>query len=178
MKRSATLKIRYADLLKHLIVGIDAGKTAALACLDLEGKVVNVATGRFVGLEWFVSAIKDTGSPVIIASDKRKPDSLSVRLSTIFDAVLFAPETDMSVEKKKVIASKFASNFHERDALAAATTAYNVYVNKLRQAERMAKENNTDADRVKAMVIKRYSVYEAVNKKISGRRFAGRKRAR
>lgn len=157
-------------MLKHLIVGIDTGKTAAVACLDLNGGVVRLTTGRFVGLEWFVDTIKETGSPVIIAGDKKRPDSLVEKLAAIFDAVLFVPQTDISVMKKKGLTAHRFANPHERDALAAAATAYNYYVGKLRQAERIAREKEADVDKVKAMVIKKYSVYEAITNRNAGRR--------
>lgn len=156
--------------MKHLIVGIDTGKTAALACLDLDGNVAKLATGRFMGLQWFVDTIKETGSPVMIACDKKRPDSLVEKLAAIFDAVLFVPQSDISVMKKKDLTARRFSNLHERDALAAAATAYNSYSSKLRQAERIAREQNAEADRIKAMVIKKYSVYEAVTNRNAGRR--------
>lgn len=162
--------------MKHLIVGIDAGKTAAVACIDLDGNVVKLATGRFVGLDWFVDVIKSTGQPVMISGDKKKPNSLVEKLSTIFDAVLFVPGVDISVEKKKSVARVKFENLHERDALAAAMIAYNAHAGKLRQAERQARESKTsaDADRVKAMVIKKYSVHEAISMKRAGRRLVRR----
>ncbi len=168
---SATLTRPCADLLKHLIVGIDPGKTAAIACLDLDGNVAKLATGRFVGLEWFVDTLKETGLPVVVACDKRRPDSLVEKLAAIFDAVLFVPQTDISVMKKKDLTAHRFANPHERDALAAAATAYNAYAGKLRQAERIGREKGAEVEMVKAMVIKKYSVHEAISSRSAGRRF-------
>ena len=156
--------------MKHLIVGIDPGKTAAIACLDLDGNVVGLATERFAGLQWFVDIMTRTGSPVVIAGDKKRPDSLVEKLASIFDAVLFVPGTDISVLKKKDLAEKNFANLHERDALAAARTAYRAYAGKLRQAERMANLSSVESDRVKALVIKKYSVHEAITNRAAGRR--------
>ncbi len=152
-------------------MGIDTGKTAAVACLDLDGKVSKLATGRFAGLEWFVDTIREAGSPVIIAADKKSPDSLVEKLAAIFDAVLFLPQADISVMKKKELTARRFANLHERDALAAAATAYNAYAGKLRQAERIAKESNAEPEGVKSMVIRKYSVDEAIKKREAGRRF-------
>lgn len=160
----------FADCLKHIIVGIDPGKTAAIACLDLDGNVVRLETQRFAGMQWFVDQIKTTGSPVIIAGDKRRPDSLVEKLSSIFDAVLFVPSTDISVEKKQGLTNHGFSNLHERDALAAARTAFRAYAGKLRQVERIASAKNAEPDTVKAMVIKKYSAHEAINNRYAGRR--------
>ena len=157
--------------MKHLIVGIDPGKTAAIACLDLDGNVAKLATGRFAGLQWFVDVLKETGLPVVVACDKQRADSLVEKLAAIFDAVLFVPETDISVDKKKNLTARRFSNPHERDALAAAATAYNAYAGKLRQAGRIAREKNAEAERIKALVIKKYSVDEAITSRSAGRRF-------
>ncbi len=163
-------------MLKHLIVGIDAGKTAAVACIDLNGKVVKLATGRFVGLDWFVDVIKGAGQPVMVSGDKKRPTQLAEKISTAFDAVLFVPGSDISVEKKRNLLDVKFDNLHERDALASAMMAYNAYSGKLRQAERQARESTTgaDADLVKAMVIKKYSVDEVIGKRPAGRRFVRR----
>lgn len=154
---------------RHIIVGADSGKTSAIACLDLDGKLICLKTRRFAGTGWFVENIRSAGRPVIIAGDKKKPGSMLCELSTIFDAVLFLPGSDLSVEKKKQIAQGF-ENFHERDALAAAITAFNTYAGKLRQADRLAKQSGANADDIKAMVIRKYSVHEAISGKIAGRR--------
>ncbi|MCL5100661.1 MAG: hypothetical protein M1122_01770 [Candidatus Marsarchaeota archaeon] len=59
---------------------------------------------------------------------------------------------------------------HERDAMSAAMSAYNKYANKINQAENMAKETGmSDVDTVKALVIKKHSVYEALIGKKSRR---------
>ncbi len=158
------------DLMKHLIVGIDPGKTSAIACLDLDGGIVKVKTGRYVGMAWFVNEIQEAGFPVVISSDKEKANSLVSKLSAVFDAVLFVPSTDISVSKKKVIAEKYVSNLHERDALASAKMAFNAYANKLRHIESSTGAKSEELDMIKARVIKKYSIYEAANNMMTGRR--------
>lgn len=154
----------------HIIAGVDGGKTAAIACIDLNGRIVRLETGRFVGVSWFAEIINETGVPVIIASDKQKPDNIAKRLSTMFHAILFAPKEDISSEKKTELA-KGTRNLHERDALVAAKLAYFAYANKLNQASRHAKEHGADEDKVKALVIaKGYSIHEAITDKKAGRR--------
>ncbi len=157
----------------HIIVGIDSGKRAAVACLDLEGRPVLVANETFVGLEWFVEKITNAGTPVIIASDKKKPSKLPSKLSAIFGAVLFSAGYDIDVKRKQDVARKYRiSNLHERDAMSAAVAAYNSYKNKLDQAAVFAREHKVeDPDRIKAMVIKRYSMYEAKRERPTANRF-------
>ncbi|MEM3781352.1 MAG: DUF460 domain-containing protein [Candidatus Micrarchaeaceae archaeon] len=153
----------------HLIVGVDCGKTAAIAFLDLNGKLEGLYTGRSAGFGWFVDKIERVGIPVIIASDKEKPDYTAKRLAAAFGAVLFAPDSDISIAKKSELAGK-VENFHERDALAAARSAYNAYSNKLKQVDKFASASGADADKLKALVIaKQYSIYEAVMGIKSGR---------
>ena len=150
--------------MKHIIVGIDAGKTAAIACLDLQGNIVHLSAQRFAGLEWFVNNIRSTGLPVVITSDKKKPNKITGRLAAIFSAVLFVPNEDIGVRRKKSLSRGNVESAHERDALAAARVAYNNYANKLKQTEKLAKQQNLDnIDSIQALVIKRSSMYEAVS---------------
>ena len=155
-----------------IIVGVDTGKTAALACLDLSGNLVRITTQRYGGISWFVEEMRTAGLPVVIASDKRRADGTPSKLATIFDAVLFTPGYDISVKRKNAfIRHPGVENTHERDALAAAKTAYNAYRNKLSQTERLGKQNNyTDLNKLKAMVIRKYSVHDVLTNSKSGRR--------
>ncbi|MDE1768668.1 MAG: DUF460 domain-containing protein [Candidatus Micrarchaeota archaeon] len=159
--------------MNHIIVGVDSGKRAAIACLDLDGNPVLMANGTFVGLGWFVEKIHSTGTPVIIASDKKKPSTLPAKLSAIFGTTLFSAGYDISVKRKQELARKYGiSNLHERDAMSAAVAAYNTYKNKLEQAGVFAKKHMVqDVDTLKAMVIKRYSMHEAIDAKPSVERF-------
>lgn len=159
--------------MNHIIVGVDSGKRAAIACLDLNGKPILLANGTFVGLGWFVEKIRSAGTPAIIASDKRRPNKLPAKLSAIFGAILFTTGYDISVQRKQEIAHKYKiSNLHERDAMSAAVAAYNTYQNKLNQASAFAKEHNIeDPDQIKAMVLKRYSMHEAATEKATTNRF-------
>jgi predicted RNase H-like nuclease (RuvC/YqgF family) len=161
------------DIMQHIIVGIDPGKTAAIACLDLNGRELYLSYGRFVGVDWFVDKIKSIGVPIIIASDKKNSSSMVDKIAAIFGCQVFSPSRDISTAKKKefISASYNAENLHERDALAAAMTAYYAYANKLKQAERIAREKGiNDVDKVKSMVVKRYSINEAILNKKSGRK--------
>ncbi len=160
--------------MKYLIVGVDPGKTAAVACMDLHGNVVQVSSKRFAQRTWFIDILKAAGSPVVIASDKKRPNRLVTDLAAIFDAALFSPASDVVVSRKKEIMRSHPSlsNLHERDALSAALTAYHHYANKLKQAEKNAEGRKyDDVDKVMAMVIKRYSMDEAISGKTKVGRF-------
>ncbi|MDE1860968.1 MAG: DUF460 domain-containing protein [Candidatus Micrarchaeota archaeon] len=150
--------------MRHIIVGIDSGKRAAIACIDLSGNVVGLDTGISVGMDWYLDRIRSAGSPVVIASDKKRAGTLIGKLAAIFHCIVFTPQSDMSVDRKREFTEGInVGSLHERDALSAALNAYNSYSNKLNQAERYARERNYDEiDRVKALVIKRYSIHEVL----------------
>lgn len=155
----------------HLIVGIDTGKTSAIACMDLNGRVVLLKTKRFANMAWFIESMTEVGTPVVIAGDKKRANALIAKMAAIFDAVLFTPKDDISVSVKKEYAYEGRiANLHERDALSAATTAYNAYANKLMQVEHLSREKGLhNVDDLKAAVIKKRSLHEAVTGKKTGR---------
>ncbi len=157
--------------MNNVIVGIDTGKTSAIACVDLNGRAVYTATMRFANARWFVDSIKAAGLPVIIASDKKKANDAVTKLAAIFDAVLFTPKEDIKVRKKQEYSNlRKVKNVHERDALSAAMAAYKHYSNKLMQVERIAREGDAeDIDKIKGMVIKKYSINEALRNLKAGR---------
>ena len=157
--------------MRHIVVGVDPGKTCAIACVDLNGKPVSMSTKRFAGLKWFVESIHRAGSPAVIACDKKNADETVSKLAEIFDSVLFTPKEGISVKrKKKTMRSTKPSNMHERDALMAAMAAYNVHANKLNQVKHMSRSNGIeDIDGVKALVLKRHSFHEAATGKTAWR---------
>ncbi|MDE1849282.1 MAG: DUF460 domain-containing protein [Candidatus Micrarchaeota archaeon] len=159
--------------MKYTIIGIDSGKTVAVVSMSLDREVIGIDTGRFAGLDWFVDRIREKGMPVVIASDKKDAQSLVRRLAAIFNSVIFTPNADINVERKQELAQGYkVGNLHERDALSAAIVAYNSYVSKLKQAERAAREQNFgDVDRMKMLVIKRYSIHEALKEEKKVHRF-------
>jgi predicted RNase H-like nuclease (RuvC/YqgF family) len=157
--------------MKHIIVGIDTGKTSAIACLGLDGGIVSLRVKPYADFRWYIDSIRAAGSPAVIASDKKRNNDTIAKLAAIFDAALYTPREDISVMKKKEFAKAWkVANLHERDALSAAIFAYNSYAGKLNQAERIAKGKSAEEiDRIKAMVIKKHSVNEAMEKRKAGR---------
>lgn len=155
----------------YIIVGIDTGKTAALACLDLDGTPIYMNVKPFADMRWFIDNMRKAGSPVVVASDKKKNNDTIAKIAAIFDAALYTPKEDISVSKKKEFAKAWKiKSMHERDALSAALIAYNHYSSKLKQAERISGESSkAEIDRIKAMVIKKHSVREAMEKRKAGR---------
>lgn len=155
----------------HLIVGVDPGKTSAIACLDLDGRLVFTEHKTHAGIAWIISAIESVGVPSVISCD-REPDDTVRKIGAAFNARLFYPKAQMTVDEKREMAKPFGiTNQHERDACAAAVKAYRSYSNKLHQAGHTAKQKNvSDIDGIKAKVIGKYSIEEAINKKEANRR--------
>ncbi len=156
----------------HVIAGVDPGATIGVSCISLDGKVVLSAHGSGKGAMWVVEVIRKAGTPSLIASDKHKKGSLVKKVGAIFNARVFYPYKDISLEEKKAFArASSIKNPHERDALAAAIYAFNEYKNKLMQAERIALEKNYEnIDEIKAKVLNRYSIDEALHNKRANRK--------
>ncbi len=137
-----------------VIVGIDPGTTTAVALVDLNGNLLDVKSKKGWGFGEVVDYITSIGRPVVIATDKSNPPDLVLKLKASFNAVLWSPREDMSVEKKRMITSNYSYlNDHERDAIAVAISAYNTYKNKIRNIEKRVPAG-LDVDFVKAEVIR------------------------
>lgn len=150
-------KIEFIPLSKtkcYTIVGIDPGMTTAVAVIDLNGNLIDVKSKKGWSPSDVIEFITSTGKPVLIATDKSNPPEYVQKIKASFNAVLYTPKEDISVEKKKTLTSKYKYlNDHERDALAAAIDAYNSYKNKLRNIEKRIPAG-VDIDRVKAEIIR------------------------
>ncbi len=155
----------------YIIVGIDPGKTSAVACLDLQGNLLGLDSKKLAGMNWFIETIERYGTPILVGFDKKNSDDMVRKLAAIFGAQIYLPRADISVEKKKRMSENFGfSNLHERDALVSAVMAYNAYSNKFNQAERLAKEKNfNEVEKLKALIVKKYSIDEAIKGKSPGR---------
>jgi predicted RNase H-like nuclease (RuvC/YqgF family) len=155
----------------HLIVGIDPGKTSAIACLDLSGRLVYATHKTFAGVDWFVEEISRVGIPSVIACD-REPGEMARKISAAFNVGIHSPQREGSVLAKREYAKRFnINNPHERDACYAAIKAYNRFANKLHQAEHIARgQRISSVDEIQAKVLERYSIEEAINNKTANRR--------
>jgi predicted RNase H-like nuclease (RuvC/YqgF family) len=150
-------KIEFIPLRKSkpfVIVGVDPGTTTAVAIADLNGNIIGVKSKKGWNYAEVVEYITSIGKPVVIATDKSHPPEFVSKLKASFNAVLWTPKEDMSVEKKRTLTSGYTYlNDHERDAIAVAISAYNSYKNKIRNIEKRIPAG-FDADFVKAEVIR------------------------
>ncbi|AGK61525.1 hypothetical protein Asulf_01548 [Archaeoglobus sulfaticallidus PM70-1] len=150
-------KIEYIPLKKrvrHLIVGIDPGSTVGVAVLDLDGKVLGVRSKKGWSFSEVIEYILSFGKPVIVATDKSNAPEYVSKVRSAFNAIIYTPRDDMSVERKIQLTRGYkVFNDHERDALSSAIEAFNSYKNKLMNIEKRMPAGY-DLDAVKAGVIK------------------------
>ncbi len=155
-----------------ILVGIDTGKTVGIACIDFKGRLLAHLHKRFAGMESIVSDIMMVGTPVIVAADKPVPSELIKKINAAFNARLYAPDYEFSAREKRAASkNEDISDIHERDAYFAAMKAYHAFENKLKQAERIAmKSGVTNVDDIKAKVLRKYSISEAIAGREANRR--------
>ena len=156
----------------RIIAGIDPGKTVGIACIDLNGRLVFGTHAAGLGIDWIIEQIRSVGTPVIIASDRQNPSALVRKVNASFNARLFSPEKELGLDAKMHLGrSASVKNPHERDAYAAAISAYKHYANKFNQAEHLARDRSVDdIDRIKARVVLKYSIDEAISNRPAGRK--------
>ncbi|MGB9703336.1 MAG: DUF460 domain-containing protein [Candidatus Micrarchaeia archaeon] len=139
----------------YLIVGVDPGTNFAIAFLNLKGELVGIIFKKNAEKEWIIKTIKSFGTPIIVATDKKKIPKVVRKIAAIFNSKIFSPKEDMKEnEKEKISRGLKFLNLHERDAYCAARKAYNFFENKFRQAERVAREHNVDSEKLKYLVVK------------------------
>jgi predicted RNase H-like nuclease (RuvC/YqgF family) len=151
---------------------VDPGKTWGVAMLDLEGRLVWASHGSGGSSEDMIGLINSVGRPIIIAGDRKQSSELVRKVNASFNSVLFEPKKDLSVDMKRSLAKDAKiSNPHERDAYAAAAYAFKSYVAKFTHAEHLAKRRNADnIDEIKAKVVLKHSVDEAITGRKANRR--------
>lgn len=140
--------------------------------LDLNGRLVWASHGSGGSSDGIVGIISGMGNPVIIAGDKKHSSELVRKVNASFNSLLFEPRKDLSIEMKRELAKDAnIGNQHERDAYAAAAYAFKNYAGKFIHAEQLAKRRNADnIDEIKAKVVLRYSIDEAITGRKANRR--------
>ena len=143
---------------RYLIVGIDPGTTTAIAALDLDGNLLQLASSRQMTMSDVIEALYKVGKPLIIASDVQEMPYTVEKIRRAFSAVAYTPRQDVSVETKVDLTTSFAyANDHERDALSAALDAYRQYRQKFQNLVKRIPPGH-DLDEVRARVIRGQSL--------------------
>lgn len=153
---------KYSTEKKYLIVGIDPGTTAAIALLDLDGRVVSISSSRNTSVSNMIKYIRERGRPIMIATDVYPiPDTVK-KIKRAFNTMVYSSKDTATEEKIDLTKGYDFSNVHERDALFAALDAYKKFKNKF---ERIDKEIPVwvDSDEIKAAVLKGVSLKSAIS---------------
>jgi len=129
----------------HVIVGIDPGTTTAVAVVGLGGKVLDVFSTRTADTAAVIEWIVEHGRPLLIAADVTPMPDTVEKIRRSFDAVGWTPRSDLPVdEKQHRTREEGYDNDHERDAMAAALSAFDDHED---QFERIARKLPPDLDR-------------------------------
>ena len=158
-------ELQYKPLLQrrgYIIVGLDPGTTTGIAALNLSGDLVDLISSRAMSSSDVIEWIAARGRPLVVATDVFPTPGAVEKVKRAFNAVLFSPGADMpGVEKIALGREVGYRNDHERDALAAAFSAFKKYRNKFLLVEKKAPAE-IDPDEVKALVVRGYSIENAV----------------
>lgn len=147
---------------RYIIVGLDPGTTTGIAALNLRGDLVDLVSGRTISSSEVIEWIAARGRPLVVATDVYPTPGAVEKVKRAFNAVLYSPGADIPACEKVSLGREFGyRNDHERDALAAALSAYKSYKNKFLQVERKVPVD-IDPDEVKALVVRGYSIENAI----------------
>ena len=141
-------------------MGIDAGIKKAFAALNLKGELVYGWCKKNARAEEMLEEIRKIGVPVLIAADTCPPPHFVKKMAAMLNVKLLYPKESMKREEKKELGKRI-KNEHIRDSYAAAIKAYRKYANRLRQIEKMGRE---DREELKRMVIEGRRIGEVVKK--------------
>jgi len=137
----------------HVVVGVDPGTTTAAAVVGLDGSVLDVFSSRTVDTADVTEWIVEQGRPIIVAADVTPMPETVEKLRRSFDAAGGTPQSDLPVdEKQHRTREEGYDNDHERDAMAAALSAYDAHED---QFDRIARKvpPRVDTGEVTARVV-------------------------
>ena len=159
-------KLQFKPLLQrrgYIIVGLDPGTTTGIAALNLHGDLVDLVSAKELSSSDVIEWIAARGRPLIVATDVFPTPGAVDKVYRSFNAVLYSPGMDVPAEEKISLAKVFGyKNDHERDALAASSSAFKKYKNKFMQVDKKV-PTEIDPDEVKALVVKGYSIENAIS---------------
>jgi uncharacterized protein len=158
-------ELQYKPLLQrrgYIIVGLDPGTTTGIAVLNLSGELVDLTSSRGLSSSDVIEWIAARGRSLLVATDVFPTPGGVEKVKRAFNAVLYSPGGDIPAEEKIALGKEFGyKNDHERDALAAAISAFKKYKNKFLLVEKKSPPE-IDPDEVKALVVRGYSIENAI----------------
>ncbi|MFX1509688.1 MAG: DUF460 domain-containing protein [Promethearchaeota archaeon] len=163
------------DARRLLVIGVDAGTTVGIAIADINGRLLALNSGRGLSRGDVIRYLVEYGKPVLIAADVSPAPSFVEKLTTTLQTHLFVPERLLSVAEKRKLAKSFGKdsdiqprNAHQRDALAAIASAFQVYGQRidLLKARIASLEQKHDLTEAVKIVIQNGSIQEALEKSV------------
>ncbi|MEM7819695.1 MAG: DUF460 domain-containing protein [Candidatus Aenigmatarchaeota archaeon] len=139
------------------IAGIDPGKTVGVAVIDIASDHYQTFSFVNVSINDICDLLISIGEPIIIATDKMIASEGVRKISATFNARLFLPKKDITINEKKELTRNFSfNNNHERDALASAIFAKKEFANLFGKIEYVLRKKNLSylSDEVKELLIK------------------------
>jgi len=129
----------------HVVVGIDPGTTTAVAIVGLSGEVLDIHSTRTADTAAVIEWIVERGRPLLVAADVTPMPETVEKIRRSFDAAGWTPDSDLPVdEKQHRTRDQTYENDHERDAMAAALSAFDAHAD---QFERIARKVPPRLDR-------------------------------
>ncbi|NIM46944.1 MAG: DUF460 domain-containing protein [Candidatus Aenigmarchaeota archaeon] len=153
---------------KPLIVGLDVGTTTGLSIHDLKKNLLYLKSRKHFSTSNIIKRIMVFGRPLIIATDKQKVPSKIKKIASSFNAKVFRPDHDLTIEEKERIVNISMKDTHERDALAASLFAFKLHASQFntidRNLEALGLKQHSDI--VKEMIVKKQAknIAEAIEK--------------
>jgi len=142
----------------YLIVGFDPGTTVGIGIINFNGDVVDIFSGKNMGINEVVAHIINFGTTVLVASDVDHIPYSLYKVATAMNAKIFIPENSISVSEKIFLTRNIQyHDTHQRDSLSAALYAYKRYKNLFEKIKNLGY-----GDDVKASVIKGKSLAAAL----------------
>jgi len=129
----------------HVLVGVDPGTTTAVAIVGLSGELLDTLSTRTADTSDVIEWIIERGRPLLVAADVTPMPETVEKLRRSFDAAGWTPERDLPVDVKQHRTREVGyDNDHERDAIAAALSAFDARED---QFERIARKVPPRLDR-------------------------------
>lgn len=147
----------------YLIIGIDPGTKTGIAALDFDGNLVDLFSSKDLGLEGVIGHLIPLGKISMIATDVNPPHGFILKLAAQLGSVVFTPEEPLAVNEKIFITRKYnVEDSHQRDALAAALTAFKKFRNKFQKIDSLKPE--IAKEDIKNLVLRGLSIVKAKKK--------------
>jgi uncharacterized protein len=142
---------------KPVVVGLDIGTTSAISIHDLKKNLLYLKSRRHLSTSNIIRQITIYGTPLIVATDKKEVPQKIRKIAAAFNAKIFSPDHDLTIEEKECAVNISMKDSHERDALASSLFAFKSYFAQFTTID-LALQSvglQSQSDAVKEMIIRK-----------------------